>query len=353
MRPDAPRPRHDPAEIRAKASLLELAREAVPNMRREGAEWCGLCPFHSEKTGSFRIHERKGVFKCHGCGAGGTVIDFVMKLDGKSFGEAMDYLAGRLGLTPATGPVRPLRRRVPPKDPAADDRRKAQNVETAFGIWRGCTSSDDTMAQLYLMGRAIDIAARGGMPARLGFAHLLKHAPSGKSFPAMVGLITGAGGKFLGVHRTFLAFDSPANHPRAAKALAARLGREPDRVVVKAPVDGAKTMLGRAMGGCVCLARPGPVLAIAEGIETALSVQQATGLPCWAALSLGNIGGVPVPDEVREVRLFADNDMRGPDKAERIIQAAARGYRDEGLGASVVRAPKGMDFNDLIMEDYE
>ncbi len=58
----------------------------------------GLCPFHDEKSPSFQVSPGKGLFYCFGCGEGGDVIAFVRKVDHLSFAEAVEHLAGRVGI---------------------------------------------------------------------------------------------------------------------------------------------------------------------------------------------------------------------------------------------------------------
>ncbi|MBU6146339.1 MAG: DNA primase, partial [Paenibacillaceae bacterium] len=61
----------------------------VVSLTRRGKSHVGLCPFHKEKTPSFHVIPEKRIFHCFGCGAGGTVVRFVMNVDGLSFGEAV------------------------------------------------------------------------------------------------------------------------------------------------------------------------------------------------------------------------------------------------------------------------
>jgi CHC2 zinc finger len=63
-------------------------------LRRASKEWTGLCPFHADKTPSFSVSEEKGLFHCFACGESGDVFDFIMKLDGVSFVEAVKSLGG-------------------------------------------------------------------------------------------------------------------------------------------------------------------------------------------------------------------------------------------------------------------
>ena len=77
---------------------MQVVQERVP-LRRSGATWKGLCPFHGEKTPSFHVYGDKGFFKCYGCGVGGDVIKFVELYDKVAFPEAVRQLAARAGLT--------------------------------------------------------------------------------------------------------------------------------------------------------------------------------------------------------------------------------------------------------------
>lgn len=64
-------------------SILDIAKRHVDLRHAGGDEWVGLCPFHEEKTPSFRVNVEKGVFYCHGCGAGGGTLDLAERLEGR------------------------------------------------------------------------------------------------------------------------------------------------------------------------------------------------------------------------------------------------------------------------------
>ena len=68
------------------------------SLRKAGAKYKGLCPFHGEKTPSFTVDKDKGFFHCFGCGVGGDVFKFVELQDKVNFGEAVRTLAGRFGI---------------------------------------------------------------------------------------------------------------------------------------------------------------------------------------------------------------------------------------------------------------
>ena len=84
-------------EVRTRADIVEIAGAQV-RLKRAGRNFVGLCPFHNEKTPSFSVNAERGFFHCFGCGAGGTVFDFVMRVEGLTFLEALQSLARRYGI---------------------------------------------------------------------------------------------------------------------------------------------------------------------------------------------------------------------------------------------------------------
>ncbi len=85
-------------EVRERTSIVRLIGEYVP-LRKRGANYVGLCPFHSEKTPSFSVNEEKKIFHCFGCHETGSAITFLMKKDGMTFPDAVRELASRCGVT--------------------------------------------------------------------------------------------------------------------------------------------------------------------------------------------------------------------------------------------------------------
>ncbi|MBV8454517.1 MAG: DNA primase [Deltaproteobacteria bacterium] len=85
-------------EVRSRADIVEVIGAHV-RLRRAGRNFVGLCPFHNEKTPSFSVSPERGFFHCFGCGAGGTVFDFLIRMEGLTFPEALQSLAKRYGIT--------------------------------------------------------------------------------------------------------------------------------------------------------------------------------------------------------------------------------------------------------------
>lgn len=84
-------------EVIDKNDIVEVISEYV-QLKRSGSNYMGLCPFHNEKTPSFSVSPQKGIFHCFGCGEGGTVINFVMKIENLTFFEALKSLAQRANI---------------------------------------------------------------------------------------------------------------------------------------------------------------------------------------------------------------------------------------------------------------
>jgi len=84
-------------ELLSRIDLVELIGRYVP-LKRSGANWMGLCPFHREKTPSFSVSSTKQLYYCFGCGKGGSAIRFLMDYEGLSFREAVERLASMAGM---------------------------------------------------------------------------------------------------------------------------------------------------------------------------------------------------------------------------------------------------------------
>lgn len=84
-------------EVKRACDIFEVISSYFP-LRRGGADYKALCPFHDEKTPSFYVSVRKQIFKCFGCSKGGNVIDFVMAYEKLDFADAVKKLADRAGI---------------------------------------------------------------------------------------------------------------------------------------------------------------------------------------------------------------------------------------------------------------
>ncbi|WP_053219141.1 DNA primase [Virgibacillus senegalensis] len=83
-------------EIRKANDIVDIVGEYV-QLKKQGSNYFGLCPFHGEKTPSFSVTQDKQIFHCFGCQKGGNVVTFVMEMEGFSFYEALKHLAEKSG----------------------------------------------------------------------------------------------------------------------------------------------------------------------------------------------------------------------------------------------------------------
>lgn len=90
--------REDVAAVRERARIEEVVGEHVTLKPAGVGSMKGLCPFHDERSPSFHVRPQVGLWHCFGCGEGGDVISFLQKIDGLPFTEAVEHLAGRVGI---------------------------------------------------------------------------------------------------------------------------------------------------------------------------------------------------------------------------------------------------------------
>ena len=84
-------------ELVARADVVEIVGRYVP-LKKAGANFMGLCPFHGEKSPSFSVSPTKQFFHCFGCGAHGTAIGFLIDYSGMGFVDAVNDLAQGVGM---------------------------------------------------------------------------------------------------------------------------------------------------------------------------------------------------------------------------------------------------------------
>ncbi len=84
-------------EVRQNSDIVDIVSQYV-QLKRSGRNYFGLCPFHNEKSPSFSVSPDKQIFHCFGCGVGGNVFTFLMKIEGISFVEAVQTLAERANI---------------------------------------------------------------------------------------------------------------------------------------------------------------------------------------------------------------------------------------------------------------
>ena len=137
-------------EVKSRVDIVELASEYL-TLKKAGRNFIGLCPFHQEKTASFTVNREKQIFYCFGCGEGGNVITFLMKIANKTFPEAIKDLAEKTGIV--------LPQRLISKENREKDRLRESitslNLRAAQQFARNLFSSSGKDAREYLVNRGI------------------------------------------------------------------------------------------------------------------------------------------------------------------------------------------------------
>jgi DNA primase len=151
-------------EVAERLSIVEVVSEYV-QLRRAGANYTGLCPFHTEKTPSFNVNPAREIFHCFGCGAGGNAFSFIMKIEGLSFPEAVKLMARKTGIEIEERQLSQAEKQ------AQDERQTFQRInELTAGFYRSVLEQkpEGAAAREYLERRT----ARGEIAEayRLGFA---------------------------------------------------------------------------------------------------------------------------------------------------------------------------------------
>jgi hypothetical protein len=188
----------DAAAVKASVSILDIARTYGLRLQREGREYSALSPFKAERTPSFFIDDRKGLFKCFASGEGGDVIRFVQLMEACDFHTALARLCGAAGLDdPAEREARARayeRRRKSAEQEAAD--KAARAIRGAARIWGAATPAEGTPVETYLRSRGIDLDALAGLygwrvPPSLRWHPNVSYAVGNGQFrsgPAMIGI---------------------------------------------------------------------------------------------------------------------------------------------------------------------
>jgi DNA primase len=144
-------PQHFIQELLARADVVEIVGRYV-QLKKTGANFSGLCPFHGEKSPSFTVSPSKQFFHCFGCGKNGNAIGFLMEFTGAGFVEAVQDLAQQYGL------------QVPEDDAAPPSARAAQESEQRATLTDVLERAADAYRQhLKSSPRAIDYLKRRGV----------------------------------------------------------------------------------------------------------------------------------------------------------------------------------------------
>ena len=277
---------------------VEVLLDRLDGVRRAGPNsWMARCPAHPDRNPSLSVSVKGGRVLVH-CFAGchPDAVLGAVDLTWKDLREPNPWAWSPL-------PSRP-RPKTEPEGPSPEDRKRWES------LWERAKPGHPLL-QRYLRARGLSLEP----PPSLRLARW-------KGEPVMVARVEGEGG-LLGLHLTLL---EPDGRGRKEKKLA----------------KGSKPK-----GGAIRLfpLEEGHPLALAEGIETALAVREATGWPVWATIAAPFMKEVALPPEVKEVVVAADHDPAGIDAAKSL----ARKLLQEGRRVRIAVPPEeGEDWLDTL-----
>jgi hypothetical protein len=331
----------------------QLCRELLPDGKRCGHEWVAPSRWGGSQR-SLSVHltgSKAGVWRDFATGdKGGDALSLVAELVfGGDVRQALPWARAWLGLDGA--PVADIERmrkraqvqteRAREQDTADAERRRRQ----AQAMWLNGQPIDGTPAEAYLRARGIDWQALPHKPATLRFAPACWCSEVKRELPAMLAAIADKAGRHVATHRTYLAETADEDGLLTWR---------------KAQLQAPKKVLGDMRGGFIRLTRgtsgrpwrdmhPDETVAIAEGIETALSV--ALCVPEWRVLScvsLSNLLSIDLPDSIADVVMCADNDQ--PNSAAVVTLKKALDYLlANGRQVRLARPEPGVkDWNDAL-----
>jgi DNA primase len=332
---------------------IDIARVVADyvRLRRFGNRYSGLCPFHNEKTPSFSVYAEHRFFKCFGCDAKGDVFEFVMKIEGVTFWEALKKLAEQSGIP------------LPKQSAAGDEKTKLRAVIyemheiAAEHFWANLTSPEGTSVRGYLKQRGVTQQAaqnfrlglsdgsgrtllrileqRGYKPEQMEASGLIGKSEDGRlydrfrnrlMFPIQgeTGKIIAFGGRALDPDERAKYLNSPETEIYKKSHVLYNLNRakqpamQLDRIVL---VEGYMDVIGATQAG------------VAESVAT-----------CGTALTVEQIRAMKRHSQ--NIHLNFDPDAAGEKAAERSIKMLL----EEGMRVKVVQLEGGLDPDEFCKE---
>ena len=308
------------------------------------------CPVHGGRNGFrlFKDVDTSGGGICNTCGASPDGFSLLQWLKGWNFPEALVAVDAALGGVATVGPGTAASKLVLPLKAAKAVPRKAEpdggqirrRLEDTWAQSKHWQDARSRPLRDYLARRGLESGILEGIDAirfHAGLSYLDEDGHYVDTFPAMLARVSGADGSLATLHRTYLT-----------------------REGCKAPVESPKKMMPVSsgcpvLGGAIRLGAAGSVVDLAEGIETALAVRQATRAPVWSAVSASLLAGFEPPPGTVNVRVWCDLDRKGVG-VEAAARLAAR-LAESGMPTELLIPPeamlrerKGIDWLDVLNE---
>jgi putative DNA primase/helicase len=330
------------ARGRWRSILNALAPQLQPALDRVGHHVA--CPVHGGKDG-YRVFsdvDESGGGVCNTCGIHPDGLATLMWVTGLDFKEVLRSVSDYLQLGVAHSPTvrRTLIRQKRPED---DDEKSRQALNRVWSESIHLMHRDAEPARLYLARRGIAIRQPETLRLHPSLAYYQERKEVG-TFPVILAMVQGPEGEAITIHRTYLTMDGH-----------------------KAPVESPKKLMSfpkqrKLTGGAVQLVESGEVLALAEGLETALAVMEGMKMPVWCAVNAHLLENFIPPVGVRQILVFADKDRpsvqhprgHGQEAAKQLVQR----LWEIGIQASAIvpageipAGQKSLDWLDILNRD--
>ena len=278
------------------------------------------CPICGQGKDTFRFDDKNGSgsYFCGKCGAG-YGINFIMNFLDVTFAEAAKQIDKIIG-----------NERLPEKP-----QQKSRDPRPFLRfIARGLKPISGTEAEVYLKNRGLEVVSdelrfHPGLDywGRDDDGYSVKRG----KYSAMVAPVLNPNGKPISYHITYLSNGKKAD--------------------VKSPKK-VMTPIELITGGAIRLYQHAECLGIAEGIETALAIHQRYKIPVWSTVSAGGMESIVLPEEVRKVSIFSDNDKSYA--GQKAAFTLAKRLRIKGIKVEVLTPLKpGTDFLDELESNHE
>jgi len=340
-------------EIVSRVNIFDIVSDVV-HLKKSGANFFGLCPFHAEKSPSFSVSPDKGLFYCFGCGTGGNIFTFLMKAKGMTFQDALEHLAKKTGVD--------LPKRRLTKDGAKKKELKTQIYEInalAAGYFQTIINSPEGKTALNyirnergLNRETIDLFKIGYAPDKWnGLANFFAGKGISNEWAEKAGLIAPRqSGGYYDVFRKRIIFPIQDIDGNITGFGGRILGNEEPKYLntQETPVF----VKGRTFYGMNItwpeVRRTGDVF-IVEGYFDLIALVQS-GInnvlaPLGTALTANHINSIK--GYVKRAYMLFDSDNAGMRASERVLPL----FLDSGIDACIVKLPQGDDPDTFVKRE--
>jgi hypothetical protein len=341
----------DELKALASAQAAAIARWCLPNGREDGPYWrSGSIADEPGQSLAVTLQGAdQGMWCDHaasGPEGGGNILQLIAWT--RYGGSIKDAIAAAIsflgldGMDPGRlATVRAEARAKAARSADAGERQREDRRRSALGLYLRGLPIADTPAENYLKGRGIDLRAMGHAPRCLAFSPNVYNVEAGRELPCMLAAVVDLDGRHIATHRTWLAPDAWGGWGKADLA---------------AP----KMALGGFGGGFIPLWKgacrkpmkdldAGTAVLVSEGIEDGLTAAAARPESrVIAAISLGNIGKLRLPEQIGPLVILAQRDAPGS-KAVDALERAIAELQERGIDVRLAMPPVGVkDVNELV-----